>query len=284
AASRALAVFVLADKYGSDPAAEDCRTLTAVLAVAQFVRQFGPSSGAGGSRGEGSWGRSRRGPRGRGDDEGYAEAEEGNEGSQDEEVEEEDEEARVEGWQSTHWRTRWNLLPPRRPPRIVAQFLLRTSPGSAVGLMGPPQHHLQLHHLHHLNLRHLHHHPTELGLLPLRTPPFPFCVGSLRAGLLGGCLHTPGLAALLGNLCVSARMRRGRLGGGQEDLSMLTDCGWLPEYLHGAATHIHEVTFPGPYWGRSFRAAALKLWREERVVLIGLRSPHAVQGAGGEEE
>ncbi|GLI61100.1 hypothetical protein VaNZ11_003381, partial [Volvox africanus] len=208
---RALAVFVLADKYAADPAAEDNRTLLAVLAVAQFLRQFGSP--------------------------------------------EDLQPPRVVNWSATSWKGRYNCSDASScsHPNIVAQFLLSETLNHAIAL-----------------LRSGARHPPELGLIPLDVSPFPICVGSLRASLLGAALHTPGLIAFISNLCISASLKRRSWLGHREDVSMLTNCGWLSEYFRGASVEIYDVTFPESFWGLTFKQAALKLWREEEVILIGL--------------
>ncbi|KXZ43950.1 hypothetical protein GPECTOR_77g46 [Gonium pectorale] len=177
--ARALAVFVMANKYAADPAAEDTRTLLAVLAIAQYLRQFGNPDG---------------------------------------------------------------VPPPRvtahvSHPHIVAQFLLDATLDNAVALLASGACH-----------------PPELGLLPLEVSPFPICVGHLRASLLGASVHTPGLITLISNLCISCSLTRRTLLG-KQDLSLVrTD-----------------------YWGCSFKEAALRMWREEEVILLGLRFPNHVE-------
>ncbi|KAG2495890.1 hypothetical protein HYH03_006128 [Edaphochlamys debaryana] len=212
-ASRALAVFVMANKYAPDPAAEDRRTLLTVLAIAQasFMRQF------------------------------CSDADDGP--------------PQVVGWSSTNWKGRHKMSPHVQHPHIVVQFLLNSTLDNAIALlqMGGK-------------------HPPELGLLPLDVSPFPVCIGHLRASLLGASMHTPGVITLVSNLCISGCMERKTLFG-VEDVSLLNHCGWLSEYLHGAGVEIYDVTFPPDYTGKTFREAALKLWREEQVILIGLRFP-----------
>ncbi|GLC41526.1 hypothetical protein PLESTM_001206000 [Pleodorina starrii] len=208
---RALAVFVLADKYSADPAAEDSRTLLAVLAVAQFLRQFAAP--------------------------------------------EDLPPPRVVSWSATSWKGRYCQSSESSHPHIIAQFLLNETLDHAIAL-----------------LRSGAKHPPEMGLIPLDVSPFPICVGSLRASLLGAALHTPGLISLVTNLCISSSLgRRRTLMGHTEDASMLSNCGWLSEYLRGASVEIYDVAFPEPFWGLTFKQAALKLWHEEEVILIGVR-------------
>ncbi|PNW87416.1 hypothetical protein CHLRE_02g146300v5 [Chlamydomonas reinhardtii] len=208
----ALAVFVMANKFAADPAAEDRRTLLTVLAIGQYLRQFcGQDTVAA---------------------------------------------PRVVSWGNTSWKGRYNMSATVNHPHIVVQFLLNSTLDNAIALLQTGASH-----------------PPELGLLPLEVSPFPVCVGHLRASLLGASMHTPGLITLISNLCISCSMERKRLFG-VEDLSLLSNCGWLSEYLHGAGIEIYDVTFPESYHGMTFKKAALKLWEEEQVILIGLRFPN----------
>ncbi|KAG2437227.1 hypothetical protein HXX76_005890 [Chlamydomonas incerta] len=209
---RALAVFVMANKFAADPAAEDRRTLLTVLAIGQYLRQFCGHDNAAAPR--------------------------------------------VVSWGNTSWKGRHNMSATVSHPHIVVQFLLNSTLDNAIALLQTGASH-----------------PPELGLLPLEVSPFPVCVGHLRASLLGASMHTPGLITLISNLCISCSMERKRLFG-VEDLSLLSNCGWLSEYLQGAGIEIYDVTFPEGYHGMTFKQAALKLWQEEQVILIGLRFPN----------